>query len=1071
MRIRVLMGLLLSMAISTVQAQTPTATVVGTVLDPAGAAVPGAKIEVRDQGTNEVHPAVTDEKGQFTVPHLNPGVYEVIVAKEGFQILEEKGLELQLDQQARMEYHLRLGSQSEKVEVTASVPLINTEDGSKGDVMVAQEMVEMPLDGRSFSDLAYLMPTVVPSVAVSGGGFQSNFATNGQRGDNVNFVIDGFNNRNPRDGSPQASPNLDAMQEFKMESSGYSAESGRTAGGLMTMVVKSGTNLFHGTLFEYLRNNDLDARNFFATVKPELRRNQFGGLISGPVDIPKLYKGKNRTFFLFSWESSRQVVGTPTYYVVATPAERQGNFSGVGLIKDPLATGACTATNAAACFPNNQIPVSRMNPTSLLIQPYYPQSNISGLNNYYNAMPVPTDWNSPLVKVDEVLSTRDSLSFTYSKRYNTGTTTQNLPDYGQHDSNQQTLAGLSFTHTFTPAIINEARFSVSRSVEQDYGVSQGTNYNQMFGMSGGPTDPNLIGFPQITITGMNTIGPVQQMPLRFWVTNYDTSDTVTWVKGQHLIKFGGQWLHSDFFRVYDTNARGTYAFTGSWTGQPYADFLLGYLNNDSILYGTVKSYLVSTNYSTFFQDNWKITSRLTLNLGLRYELPKPLYDKEGRLASYIPSLNKLVVSSAAGIPPGAGFTNASTEETAQQAGIPSALQDTDFKKIAPRFGFAWRPFGGNQTVIRGGYGIYYGTWEFNDILNNLAGNFPFVINETNSKPSSNPLALTISNPFPNPPSLVENDVSVYGIQLKAPNPYSQSWNLTVERDLGHNSAIEMGYTGTKGTNLSHMSNIDQDIRAPGRTPDLYVPIPPWSTLNYIGFNLNSIYNAGIFTFRRRLVNNFFYRASYTYAKSIDQGSIFQGQAVQDPYNMRLERGRSDFDIGHTVTMAFSWEAPHGLNRFLRRWQLAGTGVARTGLPFTPTISGANLDAGGASRPNRILKGTLPSPSVREWYNLAAFPTVPAGQLLYGDSGRNILDGPGLLQFNLSLCRNFAIREKSTLQIRWDAFNFLNRVNLGQPVVTVNTVNAATITSTAGTATNASNFGNSRDMQVALRLTF
>lgn len=225
--------------------------------------------------------------------------------------------------------------------------------------------------------------------------------------------------------------------------------------------------------------------------------------------------------------------------------------------------------------------------------------------------------------------------------------------------------------------------------------------------------------------------------------------------------------------------------------------------------------------------------------------------------------------------------------------------------------------------------------------------------------------------------------------------------------------------------------------------------------------MNSIYNAGIFTFRRRFANNFFYRATYTYAKSIDEGSIFLGAAPQDPYNMRLERGRSDFDIGHTFTMAFSWEAPHRYNMMLRGWQLAGTGIARTGLPFTLTESNANLNLGEASRPNRIAKGTLPNPTPQAWYNVSAFPAVPDGSFLFGDSGRNILDGPGLLQINLSLCRNFAIRERTKLQIRWDAFNFLNRVNLGQPVVTVNTANAGTIT-TANTA---------RSMQVAMRLSF
>ena len=1054
-RIRLATGLFVCGAICEIGAQTPNAVLVGVVVDPAGSAVAGAKVEVRNSGTNEVRTTESDQKGEFTAPNLKPGIYDVTISRDGFRSLHETRLELQLYQQARMEYHLQLGSLAERIEVTASVPLINTENGSKGDVMVSDEMVEMPLDGRSFSDLAFLMPSVLPSVAVSGGGFQSSFVTNGQRGDNVNFVIDGFNNRNPRDGSPQAVPNLDAMQEFKMETTGYSAESGRTSGGLMTMALKSGTNQIHGAMFEFLRNDKMDARNFFATSKPELRRNQFGGMVDGPVVIPKLYNGRNRTFFLFSWESYRQVQGAPAFAVVATAAQRQGDFSAFAPIKDPLGGN----------FPGNQIPLSRISGPSAKIQPFYPLPNYPGLNNFYSAQPAPSQWDSDIVKIDQVITSKDTLSFKYLKRYNRATTlfgNGNIPGYGQIQRNHQTLGGLTYTRMFTPAVINEARFSISRSAEQDFGSTQGADYNTRFGMPGGPTDPNLIGFPQIAITGYATIGPVQQMPLRFWVTNFDFSDTLTWVKGAHLIKFGGEILYSDFNRVYDTNARGTYTFTGSWTNQPYADFLLGTLNSDSILYGTTKSYLLSHNYNAFFEDAWKISSRLTLNLGLRYELPLPLYDKYGRLTNYVPALGKLAVSSLDTLQgTGVGFSDPTKVGTAKQLGIPYALAETSYKKLAPRFGFAWRPFGGNRTVLRGGYGIFYGAWEFNDILNNFAGSFPFVINITNNRNAADPGFLTLSNPFPVAPTLTQNVVSVNGFQFHPANPYTQSWNLTMERDIGNGSAIEIGYVGSKGTNLSHQSNIDQPFRSAATAPNFPVPYPGWSTINYIAFDINSIYNAGNLTFRRRFANNFFYRASYVYAKSIDEGSIFLGSVPQDPRNMRLERGRSDFDIGHTFTMAFSYEAPRRYNVFVRGWQLAGTGIARTGLPFTLTESAANLNLGEASRPNRIAKGTVPNPSPQDWYNVAAFSAVPTNSYLFGTSGRNILDGPGWLTLNLSFSRNFAVREKGRLQFRWEAFNFVNRVNFGQPVVTVNTPNAATIT-TAGAA---------RSMQVGLRYLF
>jgi len=997
---------------------------------------------------------MTGQRGEFTMANLPPGIYDVSIIKDGFRTLHETGLELQLDQQARMDYHLQLGSLAEKVEVTASVPLVNTENAMKGDVMVGQEMIEMPLNGRDFSDLLFLMPNVVQRQG--GTAPESDFATNGQRGDNVNFVIDGINNRNPRGGTPAVQPNLDAMQEFKVETSGYSAEAGRNAGGLVPMVLKSGTNQFHGGLFEFLRNDKMDARNFFSTSKPELRRNQFGGLLSGPVWIPKLYNGHNRTFFLFSWESCREVDGSPTLAVVPTASMEQGDFSALGPIKDPLATGSF--------FPGNRIPLSRMSPTSLKIQTVYPLPNNPGLNNFYSAVPGTTNWDSPLIKIDQVLTSRDNLSFTYLKRYNNNVAPYNdgkLPMLdGEIQHGRNTLVGLNYTHIFTPALIDEARFGVTRSVQYDVDGMGAVDYNSQFGLPG-PADPKLMGFPKISVTNFTALGTNAAMPLQYWITSYNASNTLTWTKGTHLIKFGGEVLLSDFFRVYDTNVRGTYTFTGSWTSQPFADFLLGLPNSDSMLIGEEKSYLISPNYSAFVQDAWKVTRRLTLDLGLRYELPKPLYDKYGRLENFVPELGKLVVGSMAGAPAGVGFTNASAVETAAQAGLPSSLQYTSYKKFAPRFGFAWRPYGGNHTVLRGGYGLFYGTWEFNSVLNAFAGTFPFVINITNNRNANNPSYLTFANAFPVAPNLVQSVLSVSGYQLQAPNPYTQSWNLTLEREIGHASALEMGYIGSKGTHLSYTGNVNQPIRSAATYPNFPVPYPQWSTISYVDFSLNSIYNAASFTFRRRFADKFFYRASYTYSKSIDQGSHLTYSGEQDPRNMRLERGRSDWDRGHVFTMDFSWQAPKRYNVFLRGWQLAGTGIASTGFPVSPSVNNVNLNLGEAGRPNRIAKGTLPHPSVQHWYDTSAFPAVATGSYTFGTSGRDILDGPGKIALNLALSRNFPLREKSNLQFRLEAFNFLNRANFGQPVETVNTPNAATIVSAA----------DGRNVQVALRYSF
>src|SRR5690349_8781095 len=380
-------------------AQDPAATLIGSVVDASGSLVAGARVEIRNTATNEIRKTECDEKGEFTAPNLAPGLYDITVSKDGFRLLRETNLELQLEQQARMEFHLELGSTIQTVEVQASAPLINTENAVKGEVVVSQQMVQIPLNGRDFTDLALLTPGVLPNAQ---GGAGSAMAINGARADNTNFIIDGFNDQNPRGGAAQARPNIESMEEFKMQTTGYSAESGRLAGGVLSMVLKSGGNQFHGVLFEFLRNDAIDARNFFDDRKSELRRNQFGGMVSGPVLIPKLYNGRDRTFFLFSWESFRQRQGGSRLGVVPTEAQRLGDFSGSGPLKDPLASGACNKTSQAGCFLGGRIlPLSRLSSIALNAQAYLPRANRPGLvNDYYAYVVAPNDWDSEVIKID-----------------------------------------------------------------------------------------------------------------------------------------------------------------------------------------------------------------------------------------------------------------------------------------------------------------------------------------------------------------------------------------------------------------------------------------------------------------------------------------------------------------------------------------------------------------------------------------------------------------------------------------------------------------------------------------------
>jgi hypothetical protein len=1051
-------------ALCRVWAQTSTATLVGIATDPSGALVSGARVEVRNEDTNALRKSESDAKGEFVVPNLAPGLYDVSIVKEGFRTMRQSHVELQVDQQVRLEFRMELGAVSQTVSIQASVPLINTENAVKGEVMVSDEILQMPLISRAVTDLAFLTPGVVQNTAGVGGASASPMVVNGARADNSNFVIDGFNARDPRDASLQVTPNLDALQEFKMQVSGYSAETGRQGGGVMTMVLKTGGNALHGSMFEYFRNNDLNARNFFDGANPStLHRNQFGATLSGPVMVPKIYRGKDRTFFLFSWESYRQNSPSPVLSVVPSLAQRKGDFSGFPALKNPL------STPANAPFPGNIIPTSLQSPVALAAQSFLPLPNYPGVNNFFADSPNPGSNDSFVAKGDQKVTGTGNLSIKFVINrsssigpYNGG----NSGAFGFSGWSHNWLGGLTHTQSFTPQVINEFRFGLARTVGHYAGVHAGTDYNKQLGLPG-PSDPKLIGFPLILISGYDQIGDAVGWPNTYLSTSYNTSDTVTWVKGTHLIKIGGDVLRSQLFEGTSTNTRGTFQFTGFWTGQPYADFMMGLLNADSreVVWST--DYLFNTSYSVFVQDDWKPSSRLTLNLGLRYELPLPLNEKFGRLTNFVPLLNKLVIASTANIAPGVTFSNASQAETAQDAGLPPSLIKADYKAWAPRFGFAFRPFRGNRTVVRGGYGIFYGSAGLTiNLYGALSAVFPFSITQTINR-TAVPTYLTFANPFPVPANLAGASTTVTGFQTPILQPYAQNWNFIVEEQLGGNMAVEMGYSGSKGTHLARAYNLNQAYGRSAARPTGITPFPQWGTITYFCYCFDSSYNAFTVTLRRRFARNFFYRVNYSYSKAIDDGSVLQGggaggyAGLQDSRNRALERGRGDLDVPHLFTTSFSWVVPWKANRFIRGWQLAGSGIAHTGAPFTPQVTNANLNLGEASRPNRIAKGAAQNPSVNRWYDLSAFPVVPDGSFGDGTSGRNILDGPGSIAINLALSRNFTILEKSNLQFRGEVFNVLNHANFNAPVVFVNAPNAGTIT-TAGA---------SRQMQLALRYSF
>ena len=1046
-------------------AQTPTATLVGRVEDASGASIVGAAITVRNVETGEIRTARSQADGEFTVPNLRPGGYEVNIESAGFRSLRETALKLQVDQTARLDARLQVGAVAETVEVKADVPLLNTENGSRGDVISGPELSQMPLEGRDFTDLAFMVVGVQPAEQGQKG---AGLSANGARADSSNVIIDGFNNQNARDAGAQVRPPLDALHEFKMQTSGYSAEHGRLAGGVMNMALKTGGNQWHGSLFEFLRNDLLDARNFFDPGKSKLRRNQFGGTLSGPVLLPRLYSGRDRTFFVASWESYRQVEGSTELGIVPTALEQQGDFSqsrdargGLIPLRDPLASGSCTAASAAACFAGNRIPAARLSPVSLRLLPFYPLPNRPGANNHVAGANDRDGWDSFLFKADHKLTEHDNVSFRVLRRNND---TSNpfggsvLGAFGGLTGSAQTLLGLSWVRLFSPAAVNEFRAGLTRTASLQLGVHQGRDYAAELGITGTTTEPGLIGFPRVTITGLATLGENASTPIQYTVNSYQWADTLTWVKPRHTVKMGFDILRVQFFQPTNTNFRGTFAFQNRWTGVPFGDFLLGLPNTTSRRIGTATNYIFTSNYGFFVQDDYKLTPNLTLNLGLRYELQKPPYEKHGQMTNYVPEINKLILAGDAAVPnlgslvAGAGLTG--LVGLARDHGLPFALVNTNSRDLAPRFGFAWRPFGGNATVVRGGYGIFFTGSRLNPIRTDLTGGFPFSLSQTFNRQPSNPGALTFSNPFPAALASIQGVTSTNGYEVAAPSQYLQSWNLTIERDLGGGVALEAGYAGSKGTHLGRKYDINQAYRLPhlqlpnGSYPK---PIPNLNTISYYAFGSNSSYNAGTLSLRKRLVRSLFFRVNYVYAKSIDpaSGLNYAGDggfaSAQDARNLNSERGRSDFDIRHAMSMNFTSELPFGRSRLAKGWQIAGTGRMYSGQPYTPQTSIGNISLGEPTRPDRIARGTLHHPGPEGWFAAGAFPLVPFAAFRFGNSGRNILDGPGFAGLNLSLTKKIPVRERGEVQFRWEVFNISNHTNFELPNVDVDVSNAATIT--------------------------
>jgi hypothetical protein len=1017
----------LLLSVSTL-AQTHRAAVRGTVYDLNGAVITDALVKLRNLGTGESRNSTTGDEGAYAFSSLSPGLYELRIEKTGFKTRIEK-IELLVNEDQRQDATLEVGE-------LPSVPIDSTfeaqlkkDSASLGTVIENRQITGLPLDGRNFYELSLLVPGAVPPAQGSAGSVRGDFAfsVNGAREDANNFLLDGVYNIDPKLNTFGVRPSVDAIREFEMLTSTYDASFGRNPGAQVNVILHSGSNDFHGSLFEFHRNAALDARNFFAPAeepKPKYLRNQFGGALGGPIK-------RDRTFFFADYEGTRSREGITRVTNVPTAQERIGNFS-------QSLFGVPTNPFTGQPFEGGVIPPFFVHPVGRAIAALYPLPNRNVPFQNFVSSPTQRDDNDSFdARVDHRLTDRADLTFRYSFGNRdlfepfTGPLFSLIPGFGDFVERRSQNGMVALTLVPTPNLVNETRVAFSRvaaSVTQE-----ASRLNSDVGLPVISPRPRDAGLSFITITGFSPLGDEGNNPQKSVTNVYQVLNNASYVHGNHLFKFGADIRFSQQNAFRDVESRGRLQFSPFFqlTGNALADLLLGFPLLTSVARVDNPQQIRTSSYNFFFNDSFRATPRLTLNGGLRYEYNSPPVDAEDRANIYDVATRSLLRVGTNGVPR-SGF-------------------EADRNNFAPRVGFAWSV--GEETVLRGGYGIYYDQSPLAP-AEALYFNSPFFDN--NIFFSLPGLPLTLSDPFPAffPFPLPD---SALAIQRDLRTGYMQHWNLNVERQVGSKGVLEVAYVGSKGTKLLTARDINQPQPSPlpPGLPFVPRPDPRFDDIDLLESRANSNYNALQARFQQRLARGFSALASYTWSKSIDDASNFFSSAgdpnfPQNSYNGAAERGRSNFDVRHRLSVSYSYALPFGkgrdyladngwLSTVLTGWETFGIVTAQSGRPFTVAllseldISGTGrsiLGFGANDRPNLIGNPELSTRTTAQWFNTAAFAFPAPGT--FGNAGRNILDGPGFQNVNASLLKNTALSERLNLQFRAEVFNLFNHPNFNLP---------------------------------------
>jgi hypothetical protein len=1015
-------------------AQETTATLYGSVVDPNEAVVSGTRVTATNELTGFDRQTTTDENGHYTLPLLPVGKYELSAEADGFRRYVQKGITLTVNQAARIDIELAIGAVSETIEVVSEAGLVNTLNGAVGQVVNQRNIAELPLNGRNFLQLATLQAGIAPGTFViseftPGHPGQVPFSANGLRQQSNNFLLDGADNNDGFLGTAASVPSPDALQEFRILTNSYSAEYGRGGGAVVNIVTRSGTNDFHGSIFEFLRNEVFDARNFFFTGVPALKQNQFGGTLGGPIR-------RSRTFFFGSYEGFRLRQGITASAVVPSVLERRGDFS--------RSTTKPLDPTTRQPFPNDIIPPERINPIAGNIMALYPAPN-RGTNQLNSTRNGSTNTDQLLTRVDHAVSRQNTFSARYffengrSLKPFTTPPPINVPGFPFGDKFRFQNLVLSDTHTFSPQLLNEARIAYSRT-------------RTVFNQPEFTVDPRTLGFtfpvvgqpnmPLLTLSGLTTIGTSFETNGLRRDNIFQFQDHLTYIRGKHNLKTGVDVFRNQFSLREDNSNAGSFTFSGAFSRNPIADLLLGLPASFSQANAGEPAYFFSTYVQPYIQDDVRLSRRLTLNLGLRYEVNLPVNEKFDRLVGFRPGRQSQRVPNA---PAGLLFVG--------DPGL-EHLIETDLNNLAPRVGFAWDVHGDGKMSVRGGYGIYYDV-----LLGTLYGNFvvsaPFTTTVRVNAPEDFSDPFNGHSPFAGGaiglsfPSFLQLNVIDGGYR----SPYDQQWNLSIQRELTRGLVMEVGYLGTKGTHLPGTRVLNTAQFVPGnstpRNIDQRRPYAPafGQILNYQS-TFDSNYHALQLTVNKQLSRGLSFLAAYTWSKTIDDGSfptgrraIRAGTIAQNQDDLRAERGLSIFDIRHRFVISYLWEIPvfrsqRGVvGRVLGGWQLNGITTFQSGRPFiVQDSSDPNLDGVASDHPDVIRNPNLPADQqkVDRFFDTSAFVRVPPGTNRFGTAGRNIVIGPGYNNFDVSLIKNIHFGERAGAAFRWEVFNLFNHANFDNP---------------------------------------